>query len=187
MGTPMFLDREAQTVSSRTFCPACGTRLTTRSVEGRDRAFCPDCEAPVYRNPKPCAGVLVVDGRDLLLVRRTEPPDVGAWSAPAGYLEWDEPPAACAVRELHEETGLRVDSDAVELFDTVFVHHPDGQTVLVVLYVVPVDATRGTVRAGSDAGAARFWDVETLVDAETESVEAGYEYVLRNAVGGGPC
>ena len=95
------------------FCPACGTGLTDRRVEGRDRRFCPACERPVYRNPKPCAGVLVVDGGRLLLVERTEPPAVGAWSVPAGYLEADEPPRAAAARELREETGF--DPDGVSL------------------------------------------------------------------------
>ena len=92
---------------SPNYCPDCGTALEGRRIEGRERRYCDRCERPVYRNPKPCSGVLVVDGQDrTLLVKRTEPPAAGSWSVPAGYLEADEPAPAAAIRELGEETGL---------------------------------------------------------------------------------
>jgi 8-oxo-dGTP diphosphatase len=32
----------------------------------------------------------------------------GLWSTPGGHLDFGETPAACAARETHEETGVRV-------------------------------------------------------------------------------
>lgn len=164
-----------------TYCPHCGTSLTTRHIEDRSRRYCPDCDRLLYRNPNPCAGVLVVEKSRVLLVQRTEPPGVGTWSVPAGYLEWDEPPRAAAVRELAEETGLETAIGDICLLDTVFVEHPDGRYVLVVIYAVPRLKTSGTPTAGSDAGAARFWAIEELYQAN-ESVEPGYESIIRQGL-----
>ena len=91
----------------------CGAELVRRLIEGRDRHFCERCDRPVYRNPKPCAGVLVVNGAKVLLIERTQPPAVGSWSVPAGYLEADEPPRVAAVRELEEETSVSVSRDSL--------------------------------------------------------------------------
>lgn len=44
------------------------------------------------------------DAGHLLLIRRS---DNGVWSVPAGAMELGESVSDCAVRELHEETGLR--------------------------------------------------------------------------------
>jgi ADP-ribose pyrophosphatase YjhB (NUDIX family) len=134
-----------------------------------------------YRNPKPCAGVLVGETNRLLLVKRTEPPGVGSWSVPAGYLECDESPEAAAVRELREETGLQVSEEAIDLFDTVLVRHPEGQSVLVLVYVTPRERTTGDPVAGDDAGAAQFWPLTELREG-SERIEPGYEACFDRAV-----
>jgi ADP-ribose pyrophosphatase YjhB (NUDIX family) len=61
-----------------------------------------------YRNPLPVA-VLAVPVEDLgiLMVRRVEPP--AGLALPSGYIEHDERWQDAAARELHEETGVRVD------------------------------------------------------------------------------
>ncbi len=50
-------------------------------------------------------GVIVTDGERILLGHATRSP---RWDIPKGLAEPDEPLAAAAVRELFEETGLRV-------------------------------------------------------------------------------
>jgi 8-oxo-dGTP diphosphatase len=62
-----------------------------------------------YRNPKPCAGALIVrDGR-LLLMRRTIEPWLGHWDIPGGFCDADEHPVDTARREAREEVGLDVE------------------------------------------------------------------------------
>ena len=69
---------------------------------------CFGCGAVHFRNAKPCAGALVVrDGR-VLLGRRVVEPARGCWDIPGGFLNPWEHPADGAVREVAEETGLRV-------------------------------------------------------------------------------
>ena len=167
--------------STPNYCPRCGTALVGREIEGRRRRYCPDCDAPVYQNPKPCAGVLVVRGDELLLVRRTNPPHVGAWSIPAGFLERDEPPRRAAVRELREETGVDVDVEAIDRLGTRFVELPDGRHVLVLAYAVVREETEGEPRPGSDAGDARFWSL-AAVDESDVRLEPGYRELFADAV-----
>jgi 8-oxo-dGTP diphosphatase len=54
--------------------------------------------------PSAC-GVVVDDGGRVLLVRRA---DTGTWSLPAGAIDPGEQPADAAVREVYEETGVRI-------------------------------------------------------------------------------
>ena len=55
------------------------------------------------------AGAVVRDDQDrLLLVRRGREPGLGRWSLPGGRVEPGESPEQAAVREVEEETGLRV-------------------------------------------------------------------------------
>ena len=91
---------------------------------------------------------------------------------PAGYLEWDEPPQAAAVRELAEETGLETVSENICLLDTVFVEHLDGRYVFVMIYAVPWEKTSGTLTAGSDAGATRFGTLRSSTKRTSRSNRA---------------
>lgn len=50
---------------------------------------------------------LVHDGR-VLLLKRDNPPFAGYWSAPGGKLEFGETPQECCIREVYEETGIRL-------------------------------------------------------------------------------
>lgn len=95
------------------FCLRCGGLLKslTRQGDTRRRQVCTACGRVAYRNAKPCAGVLVVREGRLLLVRRAIKPYRGWWDIPGGFLEDDELPAAGAVREVEEETGLRVETE----------------------------------------------------------------------------
>lgn len=95
-------------MSRDAFCPRCGGSLVQRYVEKRERQVCSRCGRIHYKNAKPCACALVIrDGR-ILLVRRAIEPFYGCWDIPGGFLEAEEHPAACVVREIEEETGLRI-------------------------------------------------------------------------------
>jgi 8-oxo-dGTP diphosphatase len=115
------------------------------------------------------------------LVKRTNPPAVGSWSIPAGFLEIDESPEEAALRELQEETGVSVSESDLELFETNLVAHDDGSNVLVIIYRTTWRNARGKVSAGSDAADAQFWDIDELRE-RGESIEDGYEPIIRQAI-----
>src|SRR3954454_8406121 len=61
----------------------------------------------------PCVGAVVHDGDGrLLLIRRGHAPHEGLWSLPGGRVEPGESAEAAVVREVLEETGLRVRAGA---------------------------------------------------------------------------
>lgn len=58
---------------------------------------------------QPCAGGIVFDGRNrLLLIKRGHAPSAGTWSLPGGRCLPGERPDAACVREVVEETALQV-------------------------------------------------------------------------------
>jgi ADP-ribose pyrophosphatase YjhB (NUDIX family) len=138
------------------YCPSCGSGLTTVDHEGRTRHHCPACDRIVFRNPVPGAAVVVVDGDRVLLVRRRIDPGAGRWCDPGGHLEVDEPPAGAAARELAEETGLSVDPAALTLLDAVQMAPWGDKYVVTVGYAVERSETTGDLSPGTDAGDARF-------------------------------
>jgi len=148
------------------YCPTCGTAAESVVVEGRDRNYCPDCDEVLWRNPVPTAGVVVRDGDRALVVERAPPRD-GEWTVPGGFLEHDEAAPEGAARELHEETGLRVDPEALTLLATHHHHWRDGIHTLLIRYVVDRAATGGEPVAGSDAARARFVTLPELDDMGT--------------------
>ncbi|WP_313691045.1 NUDIX hydrolase [Halorarum halobium] len=147
-------------------CPVCGTELDRVRVENRDRRHCPDCDRVVWQNSKPVAGVAVADGERVLLVERATEPDFGTWGIPGGNIEYDEPPAVGAARELREETGVSVDVEDLELLRTDHVER-GGTGVVAIRYVVRRSDTEGDPTAGREVSDARFAVPDWFVGTES--------------------
>jgi 8-oxo-dGTP diphosphatase len=62
------------------------------------------------KNKRPFIGVgiIVKRGGKILLLKRKGSHGQGQWALPGGYLEFGESLRQCAVREIKEETGLKV-------------------------------------------------------------------------------
>ncbi|MCD6271794.1 MAG: NUDIX hydrolase, partial [Deltaproteobacteria bacterium] len=89
----------------KTNCHFCGSLLTKKFYDGRDRLFCKKCNEPIYENPLPATCVVLVDDNErLLLVKRSVEPKIGHWCLPGGFIEIGESPEKAALRELKEET-----------------------------------------------------------------------------------
>ncbi|GAB3151209.1 NUDIX domain-containing protein [Micromonospora sonneratiae] len=69
-------------------------------------AYDPQAFPPVAVTADVVALTIRDDALHLLLIRRAEPPYSGFWALPGGFVRPDEDLAACARRELAEETGL---------------------------------------------------------------------------------
>jgi ADP-ribose pyrophosphatase YjhB (NUDIX family) len=94
-------------------CSYCGSPFAQKQAWPRT---CGACSNISYRNPLPVGVVLLpVDG-GLLCVRRAIEPGLGQLALPGGFLEVDETWQEGCVRELFEETGIRIAIDEVTLF-----------------------------------------------------------------------
>lgn len=148
------------------YCPLCGAAVEQRRIDGRERAYCPDCERVLWRNAVPGASVAVVDCKDrVCCIRRGQPPNEGSWALPGGHAEYDEPLPVAAARELEEETDLAVDADALEIAGTELATGCERNHA-VVYFAVPRAATSGSLDAGTDAAEAAFLTVEEYVDRQ---------------------
>ncbi|HUU55040.1 MAG TPA: NUDIX hydrolase [Armatimonadota bacterium] len=142
-----------------TFCPNCGSGLAIRTIDGKDRRACPQCEFVDYENPRPCVGVLVIDRGKVLLVARAIEPFKGYWDIPGGFLDSDEHPADAAKREMMEETGLLV--EPVEVLDFwVDVYGEETFHTLNICYLARLAG--GEAKAGSDATRVEWFPLDAL-------------------------
>jgi 8-oxo-dGTP diphosphatase len=107
----------------------------------------------------PAAGGIIfdADGR-LLLILRTKAPSSGTWSVPGGKCEPGESAAEACVREVAEETGLRV---AIQRF-AGRVHRcaPGGIEYVIDDFVCGV--LSGKLAAGDDAADAGWFSAADL-------------------------
>lgn len=99
---------------------------------------------------------MVHRGGKVLLVRRNNPPNKGRWALPGGLVELGETTQAAAVREVHEETGLKVKVEG--LLDVQTDLHLDGASkpeyhyVLIDYLARPVGGKLRINKESSDSG-----------------------------------
>lgn len=61
-----------------------------------------------YHNPAFAANAIIKEEDRILLVKRAIEPCKGLWSLPGGFIEYNETVEASLIREVEEETGLKV-------------------------------------------------------------------------------
>lgn len=93
------------------FCSACGAPLEERYFPEDDitRKVCGQCGEVAYRNPRVLVTTIVEKAGRILLCKRAQPPRVGFWTLPGGFMECDETLEEAAARETLEETGIVLD------------------------------------------------------------------------------
>ena len=68
---------------------------------------------------------LVNDGEILLLQRNEGKPQANKWGTPAGKIEEGETPKNAVLREVFEETGIRLTPDKIEELSSAYVKFPE--------------------------------------------------------------
>ncbi len=120
----------------------------------------------LIQNIKIAADALVFSkGEELqiLLIKRKNYPDIGKWAFPGGFVEDDEDLEAAAIRELEEETSLKVPSmTQLHTFGKPG-RDPRGRTVSVIHYAF-TNAAETTVVGQDDAAHAEWVNVKDITD-----------------------
>ena len=118
-----------------------------------------------YKYPRPAVTAdCVVIAREaepkVLLVKRGIEPYKGCWAFPGGFMNMDETTEECAIRELEEETGLRLSKiQQIGAYSKVD-RDPRGRTVTVAYLAIvdePIAAT-----GQDDAAKAEWWPLSNL-------------------------
>ena len=96
----------------------------------------------------------------VLLIQRGDEPYKGCWAFPGGFMNMDETTEQCAIRELEEETGLKVaELHQIGAYSRVD-RDPRGRTVTVA-YLSVIDKPL-PVHGQDDAAKAEWWSLTSL-------------------------
>jgi 8-oxo-dGTP diphosphatase len=118
-----------------------------------------------YKYPRPALTadciVFTTDAvPQVLLIERGNDPYKGCWAFPGGFLNMDETTEQCAIRELEEETGLKIEkAHQVGAYSKVD-RDPRGRTVTVA-YLAIVDKPL-SVKGQDDAARAEWFPIDAL-------------------------
>lgn len=118
-----------------------------------------------YEYPRPAvtADCIVITREPMprvLLIERGNPPFKGCWALPGGFMEMDETTEECAVRELEEETGLKVDKIHLVGAYSKLGRDPRGRTVTTAYLAIADEATAATGQ--DDAAKAQWFPIDAL-------------------------
>ena len=137
------------------FCPSCAAALEAKEVAGRQRPVCPQCGRVVYYDPKVAAASIIE--REGKVFRRAIQPGYGLWSIPGGYVDRGEVVEEEAVREVWEETGLKVE---IQRMVGLFSEH--GHPVVVAVFAAR--EVGGNLKAGAETLDLGFFSLDELPD-----------------------
>ena len=118
-----------------------------------------------YRYPHPAVTtdcvVFGFDGQQyqVLLIERGGEPYKGCWAFPGGFLNMDEDAEHGALRELEEETGLKLEHiEEFGTFSTVD-RDPRGRVISIAFYAI-TDLTE--VKGADDAAKAQWFSIDEI-------------------------
>ena len=118
-----------------------------------------------YKYPRPavtadCVVMTREEQPKVLLIERGGEPFKGCWAFPGGFMNMDETTEACAIRELEEETGLKVGKVyQIGAYSKVD-RDPRGRTITVA-YLAAIDHPV-EVKGQDDAAKAQWWPLSRL-------------------------
>ena len=121
----------------------------------------------------------------VLLIERGDEPFKGCWAFPGGFMNMDETTEQCAIRELEEETGLKVSKVyQIGAYSKVD-RDPRGRTVTVA-YLAIIDAPMA-VKGQDDAAKAQWFPLTAFLDkpsgkAERPELAFDHEEIMQDAI-----
>ena len=119
----------------------------------------------IYEYPRPavtadCVVITKETEPKVLLIQRGNEPFKGQWAFPGGFMNMDETAEQCAIRELEEETGLKVtEIRQIGAYSKVD-RDPRGRTVTVA-YLAIIDKVEA-VKGLDDAAKAQWFSLSSL-------------------------
>ena len=138
--------------------------------------------AYTYKYPRPAvtADCIVITKEaepKVLLIERGDEPFKGCWAFPGGFMNMDETTEQCAIRELEEETGLKVSKVyQIGAYSKVD-RDPRGRTITVA-YLAIIDASMA-VKGQDDAAKAQWFPMSTLPELAFDHDEIMWDAIKK--------
>ena len=119
-----------------------------------------------YPHPAVCVDIILLSKdisiKNILLIERKHPPFKNSWALPGGFIEMDETLEESALRELEEETGIKLTSLKQFAAYGDPGRDPRERTVSIVFYSVLENKIEPN--AGDDASKAKWFSINEIPD-----------------------
>ena len=133
-----------------------------------------------YKYPRPAVtadSVVITNEAEpkVLLIERGADPNKGCWAFPGGFLNMDETTEQCAVRELEEETGMKIlGLQQIGAYSKVD-RDPRGRTITVA-YLAVIDSPCEVIGL-DDAAKAQWFPLDAL-----PKLAFDHDEIMRDAI-----
>lgn len=135
------------------FCPKCGS--SEFEIHNTLSRHCTNCGFTYYQNPRASTAAFIINSKgELLVARRGKEPAKGTLDLPGGFVDNEETAEEGMVREILEETGLKIGVDKIDyLFSIPNIYHYSGMDIhtLDLFFRCEVDEESAIVKAADDA------------------------------------
>lgn len=160
------------------YCPVCGSSHFKASSKKSKR--CDDCGFEYFMNSAASTVAIIEDGQGHVLVaRRAKEPAQGTLDLPGGFCDCGESAERGVVREVMEETGLRV-TDVKYLFSLPNVYPYSGMSIFTTDLFFRCRVEPGTPIAMDDAAELSWtrWEDLRPEDFGLDSISKGIRLLL---------
>ena len=134
------------------YCPKCGSNEFV--IHNAQSRHCANCGFTYYQNPRASTAAFILNGKgELLVARRAKEPAKGTLDLPGGFVDNNENAEQGMVREIGEETGLKVEADTVQyMFSIPNIYRYSGMDIHTLdLFFLCRVADDAEVKAADDA------------------------------------
>ena len=134
------------------FCPKCGS--SEFEIHNALSRHCTNCGFTYYQNPRASTAAFILNAKgELLVARRAKDPAKGTLDLPGGFVDNNENAEQGMVREIEEETGLKVEADKVQyMFSIPNIYRYSGMDIHTLdLFFLCRVAEDAEVKAADDA------------------------------------
>jgi len=132
-----------------------------------------------FKKPSITTDGIVIKNRDILLVKRKNPPFKDLWALPGGFVEYKETTENAVIREVFEETGLKTKIIKLAGVYSDPNRDPRGHTITIV-YMLEIIG--GEMDANDDASEVKYFNLKNLPDLafdHKEIIEKVIERLLK--------